>query len=85
MDIPDPLPLRTIEAPQEVTQVAGCDCGGLDWHRAASWSYPACSIWQVPRDQAMAAIDDAREREKTFIAALNARLHAALGYRAADS
>jgi hypothetical protein len=85
MEVPDPLPLRTIEVPREVTQVSGCDCGGLDWHRAADALHPGCSIWRIPHDQAMAAIDDAHERDRAFTAALNARLRIALGQRAASS
>ena len=76
--IPDPFPLRTIEVPGEVTRVAGCDCGGLDYHRAADWSHPGCSIWQLPHDEAMAAVDDARAREQAFTAGLNEKLQAAL-------
>jgi hypothetical protein len=76
MDVPAPLPLRTIEVPREVSAVEGCDCGGLDWHRgAASWSPLApCSIWQLPPDQAQAAIDAAHERMAAFTAELNRRL-----------
>ncbi len=76
-EVPDPLPLRSISVPLEVTQVEGCDCGGLDHHRAVDWQHPGCSIWQIPHEQAMAAIDAARERLKAFTAALNAKLDAA--------
>ena len=68
MEIPDPLPLRCIEVPDEVTRVNGCDCGGLDYHR---WD---CTIWSLPFDVRMTAVDAARAREQAFTAALNARL-----------
>lgn len=78
MNVPDPLPLRTIEVPREVTQVAGCDCGGIDWHRAPGFGHPGCSIWQVPHEQAQAAIDAANAREREFTAELNRKLREAL-------
>lgn len=75
MNIPDPLPLRNIPIPPEVTAVAGCNCGGMEWHRED------CSIWQVPYEDARVALDDARAREQAFGDALNARLREALGSR----
>jgi hypothetical protein len=72
-EVPDPLPLRTIPVPQEVTRVDGCDCGGLQWHRED------CTIWGVPVAEAKAAVDAAQEREASFTAELNAKLRAALG------
>lgn len=74
--VPDPLPLRNIDVPREVTQVEGCDCGGIDWHAEG------CPIWQVPRDQAHAAIADAKAREQAFTAELNRKLRLALGQEA---
>ena len=68
MNAPDPLPLRCIETPREVSQVDGCSCGGLEWHAEG------CTIWQLPPEQARAAIDAAHEREQAFTDALNARL-----------
>jgi hypothetical protein len=81
MDVPEPLPLRTIDVPLEISQVQGCDCGGLEWHRAASsWSpLPGCSIWDLPPDQAQAAVDAAQARLGEFTAELNRKLREALG------
>lgn len=73
MNIPDPLPLRSIPVPPEVTAVAGCDCGGLDWHR------DICTIWGVPHANAIAAVANAKDRKRAFTDALNVRLHEALG------
>lgn len=69
--IPDPLPLRTIVPPAEVTRVNGCDCGGLEWHR------DTCSIWAVPHADALAAVDDAHAREQAFTDGLNRKLREA--------
>jgi formate-dependent phosphoribosylglycinamide formyltransferase (GAR transformylase) len=87
VDVPDPLPLRNIAVPLEVSQVAGCDCGGLELHRAAaSWSLlPPCSIWELPPDQAQAAVAEAQARLAWFGAELNRRLRVALGYPASGS
>lgn len=79
MSGPDPLPLRNIPVPREVTAVEGCDCGGLTWHRAESWGKPGCAIWSLPHGQQMAAIDAAEARLKAHTDALNERLRAALG------
>lgn len=68
----DPLPLRNIETPREVTAVEGCDCGGFIWHRAG------CSVFTLPPEQAQAALDDALDREAEFGRLLNARLRSAL-------
>jgi hypothetical protein len=73
--VPDLLPLRSIATPREVTQVAGCDCGGIEWHAET------CTIWDRPHAEGMAAVDAARERIKAFTAALNDRLHEALGQK----
>ena len=78
MDIANPLPLRTIPVPREVTAVTGCDCGGLEWHRAAGWGQPGCSIWNLPPGEAAAATDDALARLRDHTAALNAALRAEL-------
>ena len=78
-EVPDPLPLRSIDVPPEMSQVEGCDCGGVAWHRASSWSDPqACSIWSLPPEQAQANIDAAHERERAFTAELNAKLRAVM-------
>jgi len=68
VNVPDPLPLRTIEIPREVTQVEGCSCGGLEWHAEG------CPIWQLPQEQALAAVAGARAREKAFGDELNRKL-----------
>lgn len=78
IDIPDPLPLRSIPVPPEVTRVEGCNCGGVEWHLAESWGTPACSIWALPRDHVMAAIGESRARRRAFGAALDEKLRAAL-------
>lgn len=71
--VPDPFPLRVISVPPEVSAVDGCDCGGLDWHRAADWQVPGCSIWSLPPGQAQAAVDDARRRIALFTGELTHR------------
>ncbi len=68
---PDPLPLRSIPVPAEVTRVEGCDCGGLEWHGAG------CSLWSLPCEDQMAAIDAAEARLAAHTADLNARLRQA--------
>lgn len=81
MDVPDPLPLRSIPVPAEVTAVTGCTCGGLQWHRAQTIYDPpgsGCAIWEQPHEQAQAAVDAALDREREWGAALNAKLRAAL-------
>jgi hypothetical protein len=77
MDVPDPLPLRNIPVPAEVTAVAGCTCGGTEYHRVQSDYDPpgsGCSIWAVPPAEAQAAIDAARSRVREFTDALTASL-----------
>jgi hypothetical protein len=80
-EVPDPLPLRSIRVPPEVTAVTGCTCGGVEWHRAQGAYDPpgsGCAIWSLPHGQAQAAVDEALAREREWGAALNARLRAAL-------
>ena len=82
--VPDPLPLRSIPVPAEVTAVAGCNCGGLEYHRVQSIYDPpgsGCSIWSLPHDEAQAAIDAALGREQAFGDGLNAKLREALAGR----
>lgn len=70
----DILNLRCRPVPPEVTAVEGCDCGGSsDVHRTD------CSIWRLPREQAMAAVADAERRMREHTDELNRRLRAALG------
>jgi hypothetical protein len=81
INVPDPLPLRSIPVPAEVTAVAGCTCGGLEWHRAQTIYDPpgsGCALWSLPHEQAQAAVDEALAREREWGAALNARLRQAL-------
>jgi hypothetical protein len=66
--VPDPFPLRSIQVPAEVTAVAGCDCGGLTWHRQD------CTIWQAAPEQAQASITDAQDRLSGWGNLLNQRL-----------
>jgi hypothetical protein len=68
----DPLPLRNIPVPAEVTRVEGCDCGGMEWHDQR------CSIWSVAYEDQMVALDAARARLAAHTAALNERLRQAL-------
>jgi hypothetical protein len=75
---PDPLPLRTITMPPEVSAVTGCDCGGVEWHRAGTLGNTACSIWSQPEAERLVAVDAALDRKRAFTAALNARLRACL-------
>jgi hypothetical protein len=77
----DPLPLRNIETPREVTAVEGCTCGGLEWHRAQTiYDEPGsgCAIFSLPPEQAKAAVDDALDRSAEFTSLLNDRLRSAL-------
>ena len=60
--------------PAEVTRVTGCDCGGLEWHRAADWRQAGCPIWNLPPGEAAAATDDALGRLSDYTAGLNAAL-----------
>jgi hypothetical protein len=68
--VPDPWPLRNIPVPPEVSRVEGCDCGGLEYHRAD------CVIFALPEAERADVLDAARDRLAAFTAALNARLHA---------
>lgn len=56
------------ETPRHVTQVTGCDCGGLLWHSTR------CSLWSVPPGTALRAIESAGERIRAYTAGLNAAL-----------
>jgi hypothetical protein len=76
----DPV-LSNQEVPAEVD---GCDCGGLDYHRAADWNHPGCAIWRLPHEQAQANVDDTHRRLREHNAMMTARLHAALGTATCD-
>jgi hypothetical protein len=66
------LHLPSIPVPPEISHVDGCSCNGLDWH------LKDCTIFAVPKDQAMAAIAAARQRMEDDAAALTRQLHAEL-------
>ena len=74
MNVPDPLPLRSIPVPTEVSSVAGCDCGGVEWHKGAGWNDPGCSIWSLPAAQQQAAVHAAQDRLTAFSDALTVKL-----------
>jgi hypothetical protein len=79
MSVPDPLPLRSIEVPREVSQAEGCSCAGLEWHAEG------CAIWLLPDEQRRAAIVAALGRERAFTAELNRKLREQLpGSRVTD-
>ena len=59
--------------PGGVTAVAGCDCGGLQFH--TDW----CTLWDVPADVAIAAIDAAEGRLRQYTADLNTALRGRSG------
>jgi hypothetical protein len=55
------------------TSVTGCSCsGGMEWHTQD------CAIWSMPPAQALAAVEDARQRVRDHTAELNRRLAAQL-------
>lgn len=63
--------------PAGVAQVDGCTCGGLEWHQVPDpRGGPGCALWSLPGDRALAAVDDARERLRAYVAGLSARLPA---------
>ena len=55
---------------REDRRVAGCSCGGLQWHTMD------CDIWLLGCDQALQAITDAEARVRAHTDMLNARLRA---------
>ena len=66
--------LPSIPVPKHVTRVQGCDCtGGMDMHESR------CAIFRMPGDEALAAVEAAKERLREHTAQLNRELHAALG------
>lgn len=46
-------PMNPPQLSREDRWVAGCSCGGLQWHAEG------CTLWQVGRETALAAIADA--------------------------
>lgn len=68
-DLPFDL-LNPPQLPPEARRVAGCSCGGLQWH------IQDCSIWAVDHDVAQEAIAAAQARMTAHTDALNAALHA---------
>jgi hypothetical protein len=63
-------PLNPPQLSREDRAVAGCSCGGLNWHAQN------CSIWLLSREQAQAAIGDAEAVVRRHGDMLNARLRA---------
>ena len=55
---------------REDRRVAGCSCGGLQWHTQE------CSIWSMDRAEALAAIDAAEAVVRRHGEMLNDRLRA---------
>lgn len=74
----DPLDLTPRPIPPEVCRVQGCTCGGIEWH------HTGCSIFDLPEDQAAAAVDDARQRMLAYSAERTRNLHAALAALTTD-
>lgn len=50
--------------PAGVSQVEGCNCGGVTRHRTD------CSLWEMGDEQAAAAISDAEARITAYVANL---------------
>ena len=73
MTMDDHRILRSRPVPAEVSRVEGCDCGGTVLHLTT------CALWDLPPEQAQAAVDDAERRLREHVDELNRRLHAALG------
>ena len=46
----------SVPVPESVTAVAGCSCGGMEWHEKK------CTLWAVPYDEGLSAIKDAQRR-----------------------
>ena len=69
----DILNLRSRPVPAGVSRVDGCDCGGTTVH------VTTCTLWDLPPEQAQAAVEDAERRLREHTDELNRRLHAALG------
>jgi hypothetical protein len=55
---------------REDRAVAGCSCGGLQWHAEE------CTIWSLDRGKALAAIEDAEAVVRRHTEWLNAQLAA---------
>jgi hypothetical protein len=66
------LGLASLPVPSEMTRVAGCTCGGLDWHRQD------CGLFALPAEQVAGAVDAAHQRLRVYTADLNRRLQTAL-------
>lgn len=64
------LHLPTVPTPPEVSRVAGCSCGGIDWHRQD------CTIFDLPEGQAREAVAAAHQRLREHAEALTRQLRA---------
>lgn len=56
------LPFDPMNPPQlarEDRAVAGCSCGGLQWHVAETGYGEGCTIWAMGPEQRQQAIEDA--------------------------
>lgn len=67
-------PMNPPQLSREDRAVAGCSCGGLYWHRAPGYGVEACTLWSLPRAQALAAIEDAEAVVKRHGEMLNGML-----------
>lgn len=63
-------PINPPQLSREDRAVAGCSCGGPQWHAEE------CTIWSLDRGQALAAIEDAEAVVRRHTEWLNAQLAA---------
>lgn len=61
-------PFNPPQLSREDRAVAGCSCGGLQWHAEG------CTIWSLDRAQVLAAIEDAEAVVKRHGEMLNGML-----------
>lgn len=66
------LHLPVVTPPPEISRVDGCSCGGIDWH------LNDCTIFRVPKEQALAAIAAAHQRMQDHADGLTRQLRAEL-------
>lgn len=55
--------------PEHITRVTGCNCGG-----SALMHRTDCTVFDLPKDEYLAVVDEARDRHDAYMADLNARL-----------